>query len=91
MRRRRRVRVPVPSPSAFLGFRFPPEVIMLAVRWYLRYGLSYRDLEELLAERGIDVDHVTLFRRVQRFTPLLINAARPCRHAVGDRWFVDET
>ena len=64
---------------------------MLAVRWYLRFGLSYRDLEELLAERGIDVDHVTLFRWVQRFTPLLIDAARPCRHAVGSRWFVDET
>ena len=64
---------------------------MLAVRWYLRYGLSYRDLEELLAERGIEVDHVTLYRWVQRFTPLLIDAARPCRHAVGDRWFVDET
>ena len=64
---------------------------MLAVRWYLRFGLSYRDLEELLAERGIDVDHVTLFRWVQRFTPLLINGARPCRHAVGSRWFVDET
>ena len=43
------------------GFRFPPEVIMLAVRWYLRCGLSYRDLEELLSERGVDVDHVTLF------------------------------
>jgi IS6 family transposase len=39
-----------------VGFRFPPEVIMLAVRWYLRFGLSYRDLEELLAERGVDVD-----------------------------------
>ena len=64
---------------------------MLAVRWYLRFGLSYRDLEELLAERGIDVDHVTLFRWVQRLTPLLIDAARPCRHAVGSRWFVDET
>ena len=64
---------------------------MLAVRWYLRFGLSYRDLEELLAERGIDVDHVTLFRWVQRFTPLLVDAARPCRHAVGVRWFVDET
>src|SRR3954462_11605799 len=76
---------------AFAGFRFPPEVILLAVRWYLRFGLSYRDLEELLAERGIEVDHVTLFRWVQRFTPLLIEAARPCRHAVGDRWFVDET
>ena len=80
-----------PELSAFAGFRFPPEVIMLAVRWYLRYGLSYRDLEELLAERGIEVDHVTLFRWVQRFTPLLIDAARPCRHAVGPRWFADET
>jgi transposase-like protein len=66
-------------------------VITLAVRWYLRYGLSYRDLEELLAERGITVDHVTVYRWVRRFTPLLIDAARPCRHVAGDRWFVDET
>jgi IS6 family transposase len=88
---RRRRPVPSSDPSAFVGFRFPPEVIMLAVRWYLRFGLSYRDLEELLAERGVEVDHVTLFRWVQRFTPLLIDAARPCRHAVGTRWFVDET
>src|SRR3954447_7686926 len=77
--------------SAFAGFRFPPEVIVVAVRWYLRYSLSYRDVEELLAERGAEVDHVTVYRWVQRFTPLLIEAARPCRHAVGDRWFVDET
>jgi transposase-like protein len=80
----------VPS-SAFVGFRFPPEIIVLAVRWYLRYGLSYRDVEEFLFERGIEVDHVTVFRWVQRFTPLLADAARPCRHAVGDCWFVDET
>jgi IS6 family transposase len=66
-------------------------VILLAVRWYLRYGLSYRDVEELLAERGVEVDHVTIYRWVQRFTPLVIEAARPCRHSVGDRWFVDET
>jgi transposase-like protein len=66
-------------------------VILLAVRWYLRYGLSYRDVEELLAERGIEVDHVTIYRWVQRFTPLVIEAARPCRHSVGERWFVDET
>ena len=64
---------------------------MLAVRWYLRYGLSYRDVEELLAERGIEVDHVTIHRWVQRFTPLLVEAARPCRRSVGGRWFVDET
>ena len=84
---------PIPAfpSSAFAGFRFPPEIIVLAVRWYLRYGLSYRDVEELLAERGIEVDHVTVYRWVQRFTPLLADAARPCRHAVGDRWFVDET
>ena len=64
---------------------------MLAVRWYLCFGLSYRDVEELLAERGIEVDHVTVYRWVQRFAPLLAEAARPCRHSVGDRWQVDET
>jgi IS6 family transposase len=89
-----RTRRPRPAPatrSAFAGFRFPPDVIVLAVRWYLRFGLSYRDVEELLAERGIEVDHVTVYRWVLRFTPLLVEAARPCRHAVGDRWQVDET
>lgn len=91
MKRHYRSRPPVQAPSAFAGFRFPPDVILLAVRWYLRYGLSYRVLEELLAERGVEVDHVTLFRWVQRFTPELMDAARPRRHAVGDRWFVDET
>jgi transposase-like protein len=85
---------PRPAPiarSAFAGFCFPPEVIVLAVCWYLRFGLSYRDVEELLAQRGIEVDHVTIYRWVQRFTPLLADAARPCRHAVGDRWQADET
>jgi transposase-like protein len=75
----------------FAGFRFPREVISVAVRWYLRYGLSYRDVEELLAERGVTVDHVTIYRWVQRFTPEFIEAARFCRHAPGDRWFADET
>src|SRR3954467_1013176 len=77
--------------SAFAGFRFPAEVIVVAVRWYLRYGLSYRDVEELLAERGIDVDHVTVYRWVHRFTLLLADAARFARHSPGDRWYVDET
>jgi transposase, IS6 family len=77
------------SPPA--GFRFSREVIAVAVRWHLRYGLSYRDVEELLAERGITVDHVTVYRWVQRFTPEFVEAARPARHAPGDRWSVDET
>src|SRR4029453_11362942 len=77
---------PVPAGSAFAGFRFPPDVIVLAVRWYLRFGLSYRDVAELLAERGIDVDQVTVHRWVQRFAPLLADAARFGRHRVGDRW-----
>ena len=64
---------------------------MLAVRCYLRFGLSYRDVEELLADRGIDVDHVTVHLLVQRFSPLLADAARSGRHRVGDRWHVDET
>jgi transposase-like protein len=79
------------APSVFAGFCFPAEVIVLAVRWYLRFGLSYRDVEELLAERGVEVDHVTVYRWVLRFTPLLAEAARPRRLAVGDRWRVDET
>jgi transposase-like protein len=74
MRRRRTRPAPLPR-SAFAGFRFPSDVIVLAVRWYLRFGLSYRDVEELLAERGVEVDHVTIYRWVQRFTP----------------WQVDET
>ncbi|MET8367662.1 IS6 family transposase [Micromonospora sp. NPDC005194] len=80
-----------PPTSAFAGFRFPPEVIVVAVRWYLRFNLSYRDVEELLAERGVEVDHVTVYRWVQRFTPLLADAAHFCRHSPCDRWFVDET
>jgi transposase, IS6 family len=74
-----RTRRPRPGPiarSAFVGFCFPPEVIVLAVRWYLRFALSYRDVEELLAERSVEVDHVTVYRWVQRFTPLLADAAR---------------
>ena len=75
--------------SAFARFYFPPDVIVLAVRWYLRFGLSYRDIEELLAERGIEVDHTTIYRWVQCFTPLLAErrtAAAPChRGTLGGR------
>ncbi|RGC65381.1 hypothetical protein C5N14_28965 [Micromonospora sp. MW-13] len=83
MRSLSRVRSWSPPASAFAGFRFPPEVIVLAVRWYLRFNLSYRDVEDLLVERGVEVDHVTVYRWVQRFTPLLADAARFHRQATG--------
>ena len=81
MRTTPRSRRSIAPRSAFAGFRFPSAVIVLAVCGYLRFGLSYRDVEELLAERGIQVDHVTIYRWVQRFTPLLADAAAlpPCR------------
>lgn len=89
---RHRFSLPVQQPSsALIGIWFPPEVIQGAVRWELRYGLPYRDLEELLAQRRIEVDHVTLFRWVQRFMPYLAKAAGPRRQSVGSCWFVDET
>jgi IS6 family transposase len=91
MKSRRHPRLHPTPRSAFAGYRFPPEVITLAVRWYLRFGLSYRDVEELLGERGIEVDHVTVYRWVQRFAPEFAEAARVRRHVVGDRWHVDET
>src|SRR5437764_384409 len=88
MRRRHRRQITAPPLSAFAGFRFPPDVITLAVRWYLRYGLSYRDLEELLAERGITVDHVTVYRWVRRFSGwtmgVFVPGDRPVRS--GHRW-----
>jgi hypothetical protein len=58
------------------------DVIVLAVRWYLRFGLSYRDVEELLAERGIQVEHVTIHRWARRFSPSLADVA-PVRPASG--------
>jgi transposase, IS6 family len=70
------------------GLPVPARGDRVALRWYLRFGLSYRDVEELLAERGIEVDHVTVHRWVRRFAP---DAARFGRHRVGDHWHVDET
>ena len=58
---------------AFRGFRFPAEVILWAVRWYLQFPISYRDLEAMLADRGVAVDHTIMYRWVQRFAPELEN------------------
>ena len=68
MRTTHRSRRSIVPRCAFAGFRFPSDVTVLAVRWYLRFGLSYRDVEEL-TERGVEVDHVTVYRWVRRFTP----------------------
>jgi transposase, IS6 family len=76
---------------AFRGFRFPAEVILWAVRWYLQFPVSYRDLEHMLADRGVEVDHTTMYRWVQRFAPepekWVRRHLRPCRGP----WHVDET
>ena len=79
------------SASAFRGYRFPDDIITLAVRWYLRFRLPYADIVELLAEWGAHVDASTVYDWVQHFTPLYKDAARPHRGRVGARWAVDET
>jgi transposase-like protein len=79
------------SASALSGYRFPDEVIALAVGWYLRYRLSYADLAELLAERGVVVDPSPLYDWVQAFAPRFVAAARAHRSPVTTKWFVDET
>src|SRR6202158_5355245 len=71
--------------------QFDPEVILLAVGWYLRFSLSYREVEELLAERGLLVDHVTVWRWVQRYAPELERRLRSRLKPTNDSWRVDET
>jgi IS6 family transposase len=71
-------------PGLFKWRQFEPEVILLAVGWYLRFSLSYRDMEELLAERGISADHVTLWRWVQRYGPEMERRLRKCLKPTGD-------
>ena len=79
------------SSSAFSGRGFPDDIIALAVRWYVRYRLSYAEVSEWLAERGVLVDQSTIYRWVQRFLPLFGEAARKHRDPVGPDWRVDET
>jgi len=71
--------------------QFEPEVILLAVGWYLRFSLSYRDVEELLAERGLHADHVTVWRWVQRYAPEMERRLRSKLKPTNDSWRVDET
>src|SRR3979411_1134024 len=71
--------------------QFEPEVILRAFGWYLRFSLSYRDVEELLVERGLSVDHVTVWRWVQRYAPEIQRRWRPRVRPTNDSWRVDET
>src|SRR6184192_3344851 len=77
--------------NPFKWRHFEAEIILLCVRWYLRYALSYRDLEEMMAERGLHVDHSTIYRWVQRYAPELEKRCRPHLKATNDSWRVDET
>src|SRR6266567_1395304 len=70
---------------------FQADIILLCVRWYLRYALSYRDLEEMMRERGLHVDHTTIFRWVQRYAPELEKRCKPHLKNTTDSWRVDET
>ena len=76
-----RRRMSARSGSAFCGYRFPDEVIAIAVRWYLRYRLSYADVSEWLAERGVQVHPSTIYDWVRAFTPRFIRAARVKAHS----------
>ncbi|CAN0656655.1 protein of unknown function (plasmid) [Nitratireductor aquimarinus] len=75
----------------FKGRHFDRSVILLCVRWYLAYGLSLRDLREMMAERGISVDHSTIHRWVVHFSPLLLERFNWRKCAVTGKWHVDET
>ncbi len=79
------------NPTPFKWRHFEAEIILLCVRWYLRSSLSYRDLEDMMLERGLPVDHTTIYRWVQRYAPELDKRSRPHLKACNDSWRVDET
>ena len=79
------------AQTPFKWRHFLPDVILLNVRWYCRYSLSYRDLEEMMLERGVGVDHTTIYRWVQAYAPELDKRIRPHLNSTNDSWKVDET
>jgi len=81
----------MPSAQPFKWRHFQADIILLNVRWYLRYSLSYRDLEEMMLERGVEVDHTTIYRWVQTYSPELDKRCRPSFKTTNDSWRVDET
>ena len=79
------------SRSPFKWWHFLPEIILLNIRWYLRYPLSYRNLEEMMIERGLPVDHTTIYRWVMAYSPEINKLCRKHLRSTNDTWKVDET
>ena len=79
------------SPTLFRGRHFDHAIIVLCVRWYITYKLSYRDLVEIMAERGVDVSHTTILRWVQIYVPEFEKRWRHYARPIGTSWRVDET
>src|ERR1043166_8479827 len=79
------------QPILFKYRHFQGEVILLCLRWYLKYPLSYRDLEEMMLERGLSVDHTTIFRWVQHYAPILEKKCRAKLRPTNNSWRVDKT
>jgi IS6 family transposase len=77
--------------NPFKGRHFQADIILICTRWYLRYALSYRDIEEMMTERGLSVDHTTIYRWVQEYAPELDKRSRPYLKQTNDSWRVDET
>lgn len=78
------------QPALFKGRHFELEIIVASIRWYVRYALSYRDVEELMAERNLCADHVTIWR-VQNYVPELAERCRRELRPINASWRVDET
>jgi putative transposase len=76
---------------SFKGAHFPQDIILMGIRWYLAYPLSYRHVEELLEERGVPIDHATIQRWVVKYSPLLEEAFHRRKRPVWVSWRMDET
>lgn len=79
------------AQAPFKWRHFEAEIILLSVRWFLRYSLNYRNLEEMMLERGLRIDHTTIYRWVQCYAPELEKRCRPYLKSTSDSWRVDET
>lgn len=77
--------------NPFKWRQYQSDIILLTVRWYLRYPLSYRDFEEMMVERGLSLDHITIYRWVQQYAPEIDMRSRPHLRQTNDSWRVNET